>query len=150
MILNSVHELIKNSRERRLKALSLLDKASEYLTPIIQTKFCLWGLDQQDEFYEGQGLWSALLFKELGLTEAQAAKLKERRPFIHTERQNIMLAEKLIDQLKSEVGVSVSSLHKEMDSICSLLTPLQLAKFFIWIEQNQWCMAMLNAISTNP
>ena len=63
MILNSVHELIKNSRERRLKALSLLDKASEYLTPIIQTKFCLWGLDQQDEFYEGQGLWSALLFK---------------------------------------------------------------------------------------
>jgi len=36
-----------------------------------QAKFALWGLDQDDEFYEKPGLWKTLMSDEIGLDDTQ-------------------------------------------------------------------------------
>jgi hypothetical protein len=41
------------------------------------------------------------------------------------------------------------SLNAHMDDIQSVMTPLQLAKFFLWIDSNEWVLQMLNSMFTS-
>lgn len=41
------------------------------------------------------------------------------------------------------------TLNKQMDQIESIMTPVQLAKYCMWVENNEWCMQMLDQIAPN-
>ena len=64
-------KFVENSRERQSNVDFYMDRVQECLTPGLQVKFAMWGLDQQDEFYNKPGLWTSLMHKEVGLSDAQ-------------------------------------------------------------------------------
>lgn len=155
-----VQQFVENSRTRQSKVEHFLDCVSDcicesapplsscfFLTlnsaataPGLQVKFALWGLDQNDDFYEKPGLWSSLLSTEIGLSMEQMQRLKERRNSIHAQRQSLATAELRLQQLRRHITSHVSSLNREIDELQSILTPVQLAKFYVWVEENEWCM----------
>eukprot|EP00455_Lapot_gusevi_P051028 TRINITY_DN7518_c0_g1_i2.p1 TRINITY_DN7518_c0_g1~~TRINITY_DN7518_c0_g1_i2.p1 ORF type:complete len:221 (+),score=50.46 TRINITY_DN7518_c0_g1_i2:103-765(+) len=140
---------VTNSRQRMAQVEHYLDRVEESATPGVQVKFALWGLDQNEDFYNDEGLWSSLMFKELGLTPQQAKQLQDRRQAVHRERVALAHTERMLQQLRTHILHSQESLNREMDALRQVLSPLQLAKFYVWVEQNEWCMQMLNAMWNN-
>ena len=135
---------VRGSRDRMALIERHFDAVQTSLEPSLQAKFALWGMDQDEAFYTGSGLWTSLMFKELGLSAEQAQHILARRPVIRQERQNLLLAERMMTQLRQHVRTSHESLNRECDALLSIMTPGQLARYFVWVEQNTWCMSMLD------
>ena len=38
------------------------------------------------------------------------------------------------------------SLNLAMEKMQGVMTPKQLATFYVWVEKNQWCMQMMNCL----
>lgn len=100
------------------------------------------GLDQNDDFYTKPGLWTSLMSKEIGLAPNQLAAILAKRPAIHQERKNMVQCESMIAELRVKAGQHLRSLHQTMDEIQSVMSPTQLAKFYLWVENNEWTMQM--------
>lgn len=60
-----VRQFVDNSRSRQALVELHLDRVEESLTPGLQAKFAMWGLDQADDFYTKPGLWTSLMSKEV-------------------------------------------------------------------------------------
>lgn len=91
-----VKTFIANSRERQGQVDFYLDRVEDCISPGLQVKFALWGLDQKDEFYQQPGLWSTLLAKEVGLTPEQMVQLKEQRSAVAATREDLKRCEKMV------------------------------------------------------
>ena len=116
------------------------------LAPTLHEKFTLWGLDQRDEFYEDLGLWKSLLKDELGLTEEQTGELQRFRPAAKRLRESLAVGEGMLRDLRYKSQAHIDAMKKESDRILAILSPEQMAKFFVWVEKNDWCMEMLNTV----
>ncbi len=117
-----------------------------FSVPGVQVKFALWGLDQPDDFYTKPGLWSSLMYNEVGVTEEQMRLITSRRDAIHQERKNLAQCERVLKETRERITQHLVGLNRQMDALQSVLTPLQLAKFYVWVEENEWCMQMLNSM----
>jgi len=136
-----------NSRERQAAADFYLDRVQECLMPGLQVKFALWGLNQSDEFYsQPGGLWHSLMEKEVGLSTEQMDHLKSKRSNMRQERQALHECERLLTQIRGKINQHLQSLNCQMDEVQKCMSPLQLAKFHMWVEHNEWCMQMLNTL----
>jgi ABC-type transporter Mla MlaB component len=69
--------------------------------------------------------------KEIGLTPPQLASILSKRPAIHQERKNMATCELMIKELRAAAGQHLRSLHQTMDEIQTVMTPTQLAKFYL-------------------
>jgi len=144
---NLIKRFALNSRERQSAADFYLDRVQECLVPGLQVKFALWGLNQSDEFYsQPGGLWQSLMAKEVGLSVEQMDFLKSKRLNMRQERQALHECERLVTQLRSKINQHLQSLNYQMDEVQKSMAPLQLAKFHMWVEHNEWCMQMLNSL----
>lgn len=143
-----VKRFVENSRERQAQVDFYLDRVADCISPGLQVKFALWGLDQKDEFYEQPGLWSTLLAKEVGLTPEQMEKLKAQRLAVVSTRMQLMECENMVKQMRETVGSHLHRLNNQMDEVENIMTPRQLAKYCMWVEQNEWCMQMLDKLAT--
>jgi hypothetical protein len=141
-----VNTFMETSREVQSQLEYNLDRVEDVISPSLQIKFTLWGLDQNDDFYDTPGLWSSLLSEELGLSLEQVEKLKSFRGRMHHHRQQLKHAEILLRDLRDSCGSHLDRFNRELDKMNQILTPVQLAKFYVWIEQNEWCMQMLNSM----
>jgi hypothetical protein len=122
-----------------------LDRIQSDVQPPIEIKFSIWGLDQNDEFYENpMGLWSSLLVKEMELSEEQLDTLKRFRGIMRKHRDELTGLDAQISNLREMSHSYIEQINQGMNEFYSILKPIQLAKFFCWIEKNQWCMQMLN------
>lgn len=142
----AIQKFVENSRARQASVDIYLEKATDALAPGLQVKFVLWGLDQNEDFYTQPGLWQSLMLKEVGVTEEQMIRIKAHREAIHQERQMLAHCEKSLRELRNNVQVHTTSLNRKMDALQSILSPWQLAKFYVWVEKNEWCMQMLNSM----
>jgi hypothetical protein len=133
-----VASFVGNSRQRQQAVDFYLDRVEDCLSPGLQVKFALWGLDQSDDFYEKPGLWVSLMSKEVGLTPEQMAALRTHRVSIHAERLALQQCEARLKETRLAIVAHLNGLHRSLDMILSTLTPLQLAKFFVWVESNEW------------
>lgn len=147
-----IHELVRqfveNSRERQSQVETYLDRVEESLTPGLQSKFAMWGLDQNDDFYSKPGLWTSLMSKEIGLTPQQLATILSKRPAIHQERKNLATCELMIKELRAAAGQHLRSLHQTMDEVQTVMTPTQLAKFYLYVQMTTRTHGLLAGEST--
>eukprot|EP00475_Leptophrys_vorax_P036784 TRINITY_DN6272_c1_g1_i2.p1 TRINITY_DN6272_c1_g1~~TRINITY_DN6272_c1_g1_i2.p1 ORF type:complete len:355 (-),score=86.17 TRINITY_DN6272_c1_g1_i2:127-1191(-) len=146
LLKEQVNMFVETSREVQSQMEYNLDRVEDIISPSLQIKFTLWGLDQNDEFYDTPGLWSSLLCGELRLSNEQVEQLKRFRGKMHSHREQLLHAEFLLRELREKCGSHLDRFNREMDRVHNILTPVQLAKFYVWIEQNEWCMQMLNSM----
>jgi hypothetical protein len=149
LLKDHVQMFVETSREIQSQVEYNLDRVEDIISPSLQIKFTLWGLDQSDDFYDTPGLFTSLLCDELGLSVEQIAKLKAFRNKMHFHRQELKRAEEMLRDLREKSGAHLSRFNKEVDLLHGILSPVQLAKFYVWIEQNEWCMQMLNSMWTS-
>jgi hypothetical protein len=107
--------------------------------------FCR-GLDQNDDFYSSPGLWSQLMSGEVGLNSVQLESILSKRSAIHEERKHLLQCEAMIRQVRLAVNSHLKSLHSHIDDIQRVMNPQQLAKFYLWVESNEWCLKMLDHV----
>ena len=142
-----LHDLVTrfvfNSRERQGNVLYYFDRVQQCLTPGLQVRFVLWGLDQPDAFYQG-GLWSSLMQGEIGLDARQMQWILSKREAIHAERKNLSTCELMLRETRGAIAMHLHSLHGHMDDLLSVMTPLQLAKFYLWVDLNSWSLSMIS------
>ena len=143
-----LHELVTrfvyNSRERQGHVLSYFERVQECLKPGLQVRFAMWGLDQADSFYTQPGLWSSLMQGEIGLDARQMDWILSKREAIHAERHNLATCELMLKETRGAVAMHLHSLHGHMDDLLSVMTPLQLAKFYLWVDANSWSLSMIH------
>lgn len=130
-----------------------LMQLEKLLIPNQLTKISLWSLQQEDDFYDektttktfGGGLWKTIC-TEFNLTKKQKKELLNMRDSIKTQRQNIYECLKILNELKGRINENFGSLKSQMQKLVSITSPIQQARFLMWIEQNQACMFMLNSL----
>jgi len=141
-----VKKFVQNSRERQAKVDFYMDRVYDCLMPGTQVKFAMWGLDQSDEFYgKKDGLWQSLM-QAIGLNSAQENAMQQLRPAMHRERVALQQAQHLLKQCRLTVHTHLAQLYALIDRIQTLLSPLQLARLYLWVENNEWCLQMLNTV----
>ncbi len=86
----------------------------------------------------------------MGLNDQQIALLKSRRAAIHAERVNLQQCQQLLKLARQRMHAHLTSLYAVIDDINSALTPIQLAKLSIWVENNNWCLSLLNSLFAKP
>ena len=138
-----VTRFVYNSRERQGHVDYYFDRVAHCLSPGLQVRFAMWGLTQPDEFYSSPGLWQSLMEGEIALDGPQMDWILSKRDAIQAERKNLQTCELMLRETRNAISMHLHSLHGHMDDLLSVMTPLQLAKFYLWVENNAWCMQML-------
>lgn len=103
------------------KASIPLEKSIKTLEPLSAEKFVLWVMSQKDEFYQGPGLWSSLLFDELGLYETAIADLNLSRPI----SSEIVRQLDQIHQMTLPIGHQLFQLQQFNATLHSILSQSQ-------------------------
>eukprot|EP00939_MAST-03C_sp_MAST-3C-sp1_P002123 g2123.t1 len=130
------------------------------MLPTSVTKLCVWGLQQEDEFFKdapsssgpsaadrpdesGDSLWGIICGK-LELTEEQRRGIMKNRARVGEQRSNISQTINLVSKLETKISDTLSMNENLLQSIMSELSPVQQAKYLIWQENNEACMQMLD------
>ena len=138
-----VNELMSDARERQMAVSSSLDRIKSDLSPPWQTKFSVWALCQDDEFYEKPGFFRLLAYKEIGLTEKQVHELRKLRQQMLVERENIAQCKREVEKLRRKTDAHLFGLSEQLRAMQSRVTPTQLSKLFVWVDKNEWCKTMI-------
>lgn len=89
------------------------------------------------------------LSMELGLTGPQVDALSAQKEFIRSDRELVHSCVKLIRDLRQKVAEHVKTSQGITDGLRRILTPVQVAKFLVWVERNQKSMDLLNSMLTD-
>jgi hypothetical protein len=144
-------KFVLNSRTRQSLFNYHASAAQACLLPGLQQTFAMWGLDQSNnEFYEPGGLWHTLMTQELHLTPQQQKAILAHRNTIHMERQRLAQCTQRLSAVQQACQSHMLAMHQTMDAIQACMTPRQVAKFYLWISNNSWCMSMLDTMQTKP
>lgn len=74
----------------------------------------------------------------------QVDELSGQKGFIHSDREIKAQCTQLIQELRLRVGEHIKTSQTITDCLRRILTPLQVAKFLVWVERNQRSMDLLN------
>ena len=83
---------------------------------------------------------------ELGLTSMQVDALSGQKGLIHSDREIKGKCLQLIRELRARVAEQISTSQSITDGLRRILTPVQVAKFLMWVEKNQRSMDLLNTM----
>lgn len=86
------------------------------------------------------------LSMELGLTGPQVDALSAQKEFIRSDRELVQGCVLLIRDLRKKVAEHVKTSQGITDGLRRILTPVQVAKFLVWVERNQKSMDLLNSM----
>lgn len=133
-----------------------MEQLERLLLPTQVTKMCMWSLHQEDDFYDstseqnlnvnGAGsIWS-IVMREMGATEEQKEKIKGHRNDARQMAKDLRFTLRECDDLKRRMERKNQALGEEMKELQKILTPAQLAKFILWVNNNPASMAMLDKL----
>ena len=88
----------------------------------------------------------AHLVEQLGVTEQQAAALKDSRWVAKELDDMLRQALGLLAELRQRLSEIGEDLESEFGSVRAILTPTQSAKFLVWVKNNPACMHMLDEL----
>lgn len=102
------------------------------------TKMALWTLGQNNDFFvkPKRNAISGILMDELSITPVQGRKIIEQRETIKSICGNIKQALSLLTTLKALCEHKQSVFKARMTKCREILTPLQVCKLLIWIDDN--------------
>eukprot|EP00980_Cylindrotheca_fusiformis_P027846 scaffold22560_cov135-Cylindrotheca_fusiformis.AAC.57 len=86
------------------------------------------------------------LVKMLEVTQDQAAALKDSRFVAQEMDECLKKSLGVLGELRSRLTQCGEDLESEFNTIRTILTPTQAAKFLVWVANNKACMHMLNEL----
>ena len=86
------------------------------------------------------------LLSWVGLTSMQVDALSGQKGLIHSDREIKGKCLQLIRELRARVAEQISTSQSITDGLRRILTPVQVAKFLMWVEKNQRSMDLLNTM----
>jgi hypothetical protein len=86
------------------------------------------------------------LVNYLQVTPEQGAALKDSRWVAHELDECLVKALKMAEELRTRLTLCGEDLEAEFDTVRSILSPTQAAKFLVWVSNNSACMHMLNEL----
>mmetsp|Transcript_11350 Transcript_11350/g.27929 ORF Transcript_11350/g.27929 Transcript_11350/m.27929 type:complete len:597 (-) Transcript_11350:335-2125(-) len=145
-----VNLFVTNSRQQKDLYWRHIENCLKSVTPGAQAKFALWGLDQDDEFYEKPGLWKTLMSDEVGLDESQMKKLLRSREQVRESKAELLGLQHRLVLLKNDISEHLGKRYRLLDRLLETLKPIQIARFFLWVSKNSTCMQMLQTVWKVP
>mmetsp|Transcript_43461 Transcript_43461/g.69951 ORF Transcript_43461/g.69951 Transcript_43461/m.69951 type:complete len:565 (-) Transcript_43461:170-1864(-) len=141
-----IHRFVANSRQHRDHFWRHAENTLKSINPGAQAKFALWGLDQDDEFYEKPGLWKTLMSDEIGLDDTQMKKLLRCREKVRDTKNELLEIQNRLIGLRKLMNEHLAKRYKLLDRLLENLKPIQAARFFLWVSKNSSCMQMLQTV----
>jgi hypothetical protein len=86
------------------------------------------------------------LVNYLQVTPEQGGALKDSRWVAHELDECLVKALKMAEELRTRLTQCGEDLEAEFDTVRSILSPTQAAKFLVWVANNSACMHMLNEL----
>jgi hypothetical protein len=86
------------------------------------------------------------LVRYLEVTPEQAGALKDSRWVAQELDECLDTALKVLEELRTRLTQCGEDLEAEFNTVRSILTPTQAAKFLVWVSNNTACMHMLNEL----
>mmetsp|Transcript_22320 Transcript_22320/g.31231 ORF Transcript_22320/g.31231 Transcript_22320/m.31231 type:complete len:548 (+) Transcript_22320:65-1708(+) len=145
-----VQQFVTNSRQHKDLFWRHAEDTLGSINPGAQAKFALWGLDQDDEFYEKPGLWKTLMSDEIGLDDSQMKKLLRCRERVRESKNELIEIQNRLISLRKIMNDHLSKRYKLLDRLLETLKPVQVARFFLWVSKNSSCMQMLQTVWKVP
>jgi len=130
-------QLVANSWLRQSRMEYQLDRVEQSLTPGLQVKFLLWGLDKPEDFFDQPELWWLVLANEIKLTDKQLEELRNHQGSFIKERKQLQQLHKMLGEFRKYIQTHLSNVHYEIEQLKNLLTPVQMAKFFVYLDRDQ-------------
>jgi hypothetical protein len=139
MTLNRFSEMYSDyGRYRQEELIFHLNQLERLAAPTTFTKMSLWTLGQNKSFYTKpkNNPIAGILQQELGITPAQARKIFAHRERIQTLIKSMKEVPKLIAELKALCQKKQKLFHDRMTKCQEILTPEQVAKLLVWVDDN--------------
>lgn len=152
----TVERFVQNKRKRQDLVNEHLDCILELLSPgeNLQLAFAPNGDMQsfaastESKRQKTEGSSSNLLdtvAQELGLTSSQMQQLEQHKSNTRRDREILVSCEVLCNELRQRITEHIQSSQGIMDGLRKILTPVQVAKFLMWVEKNQHTMDTMNS-----
>lgn len=91
-----------------------------------------------------------ILKEELQMTDSQLIGLANYRQEIESDRRNLLECESMLTTLRHQTSEHINSHAAVMQGVRNILSPVQTAKFLVWLEQNQAGMELLCRFYEEP
>lgn len=157
----TVESFVQNKRKRQDIINDHLDCILELLSPGENLQFAFGGAqtaepkatEKQQQPAKRQrvdSIGSNLLeavAAEIGLTPTQTEDLNRHRQNTQRDREILVTCEHLCNELRARISEHIVSSQGIMDGLRRILTPVQVAKFLMWVEKNQKSMEMMNSFN---
>lgn len=143
-MLNEVHSFDRGLATKQTSA--IIDKIHRCTVPGTQAKFAMWMLEQDDSFYQGGGLWESLATSELKLNPEQKEAIKGMREAMKQSRRQLSASKIHIQQLRDHINNHIKLFGEMASDFNSICHPRHLAKFHLWVHNNDWVVHMLNTM----
>ena len=117
-----------------------LDEVEDAISHGNVIKFAFWGLEQDASFYEGSSPANQMiadLGREIGLTQEQLAQLGGHRAAIRQDRETLQRCLAALREAREQVHQHISHSASVMEQFRRILNPVQVARFFVWVEKHQ-------------
>ena len=109
-------------------------------------------MGQEDEFYDeklnqmkyGGGIWNLLSSvmnvgvgrtADAQLSTEQKKRIVGSRGGLLRQQENISSILDIVDSVQKKMKDNIESMHEQMKGILSVLSPIQQAKFLLWVEE---------------
>eukprot|EP00475_Leptophrys_vorax_P032962 TRINITY_DN5147_c0_g1_i1.p2 TRINITY_DN5147_c0_g1~~TRINITY_DN5147_c0_g1_i1.p2 ORF type:complete len:349 (-),score=86.73 TRINITY_DN5147_c0_g1_i1:1223-2269(-) len=143
-----VQELMECFSKRTVTSKSHLYSLEASLAPCMPLRFMNWAMCQDDKFYQDpQGLWNCLFKQQLELTDEQMIHILSLRHEMKKQREMGQKVEEVYNKFRPMVEMHLAQTNVNLDRLRGVLSSEQLARFFVWVEQNQLCVKMLESVS---
>ena len=83
---------------------------------------------------------------DLEMTKEQVEKLANQKQTIRSDRETVGQCLQLVEQLRKKISAHMEASQSITDNLRHILTPVQVAKFLMWVEKNKRSMDLLNTI----
>ncbi len=142
----TIEQLRANWKQRQHQLGTHFEQISSSLIPQLHDTFIIWLLSRESEFYSNPtGLWSALV-TEVCLSPEQCTELVSLSGKLSAEHVRMQELQASVQSVRSVLESNQIGLSLTVDDLADILTPLQLCRFVLWVNDNHWCSQMLNSI----
>lgn len=142
-----IDALLNILTKRACSAKAHLMSLGSSLDPIMPLRFLSWAMNREESFYQDpNGLWNSLFVKELGLSEDQMREMHQFRKSVLEYRQSILNKGGAFLNLQCLVEAHLMRINENLQRLRRLLNPTQMAKFIVWVQQNELCVKMLESL----
>jgi len=113
-----------------------LDEVEDAIGDGDPAQFAFWSIDQPEQAPdEPEARVLRALADEIGISAQQLGSLSRHRAAIRAQRAALQRCHALLTRVRAQVHEHVSASAAIMHELRQILSPLQVAKFLVWVDR---------------